>query len=55
MLRVRTDREVRQSRILFAGRDELYLVRVIVDLVADDEVIVTCYRTSRLAKYWSSR
>ena len=55
VLRSRANREVRQSRILFVGRDEPYLVRVIVDLVADDELIVTCYRTSRLAKYWSRR
>ena len=55
VLRGRANREVRQSRIVFGGRDEPYLVRVVVDLLADEELIVTCYRTSRLAKYWSHR
>ncbi len=55
VLRVRANREIPQSRIVFVGRDEPYLVRVVVDLLVDDELIVTCYRTSRLAKYWSPR
>jgi hypothetical protein len=55
VLWVSANREIRQSRIVFLGRDEPYLVRVVVDRLADDELIVTCYRTSRLAKYWSNR
>ena len=44
-------RKVYQSRVSF-GDEKMYLVRVIV---ADDNVppvVVTVYRTSRLAKYW---
>jgi hypothetical protein len=55
VLRVRAKREIRQSRLVLVGRSEPYLVRVVVDQVANEELIVTCYRTSRLAKYWSHR
>lgn len=43
---VRSGREVRQSRF---GTG---LVRVVVDRCPDDIVVVTVYRTTKLAKYW---
>jgi hypothetical protein len=43
---------VYQSRILFeTGR--LYLVRVVVAENQVPPVVVTAYRTSKIAKYWS--
>jgi hypothetical protein len=48
--RVRTGRDVLQSRIAFAGKT--YLVRVFVDIDRDPAEVVTVYRTSRIAKYW---
>lgn len=44
-------RRVYQSRIDF-GEGTIYLVRVIVEDQDDPIVVVTAYRTSRLAKYW---
>ena len=54
---LRPGREVRQSRVTMgpageAGRRE-YLVRVFVDIGALQETVVTAYRSSRIAKYWS--
>lgn len=49
---VRKGREVFQSRI---GSDELsktYLLRVFVDVDVEPPVVVTVYRTSKMAKYW---
>ena len=37
------------------GGEEPYLVRVVVDLFEDEELIVTAYRTSRIEKYWEHR
>ena len=45
-------RQVRQSRIAFPKREEPYLVRVVVDRLEGEELIVTAYRTSRIKKYW---
>lgn len=47
VVRLRAGREVRQS-IDQSG----VLVRVIVDVECDPVVIVTAYRTSKVAKYW---
>jgi hypothetical protein len=55
VLRVGEIREVRQSRIDFPAYGKLFLVRVFVDRLADEELVVTVYRTSRLARYWSAR
>jgi hypothetical protein len=43
---MRSGREVRQSRV---GAS---VVRVIVDRSPDDIVVVTVYRTTKVAKYW---
>jgi hypothetical protein len=40
-----------QSRIVVGGRR--YLLRILVDEAKTPPVIVTVYRTSRIAKYWS--
>ena len=54
-LRIRADREIRQSRIADPASGKLYLVRAIVDLQAESDTIVTVYRTSKIRKYWRDR
>jgi len=49
---VRAGREVRQSRVPFPPDGKVYLVRVFIDVGPSDEIIVTAYRTSKIAKYW---
>ena len=49
---VRPGREVRQSKIAFPPEDKIYVVRVFVDLGEEEDVVVTVYRTSKIAKYW---
>lgn len=49
---VRSDREIRQSRIIDAASGKLQLVRVVVDLCPGEDIVVTAYRTSKLRKYW---
>ncbi len=43
-------RRVLQSRV--ALEDKMYLVRVIVAAQDEGQLVVTVYRTSKLAKYW---
>ena len=49
---VRAGREVRQKRMLLPKGGELTLLRVVVDLDAETETIVTAYQTSKIMKYW---
>ncbi len=49
---VRSGRGVCQSRIRIDGR--LYLLRVFVDIDRAPLVVVTVYRSSKIAKYWST-
>ena len=49
---LRPGREVRQSLVGFPPDDKVYLVRVVVDLEPQLEVVVTVYRTSKIEKYW---
>lgn len=51
-IQVRSDREIRQSRIIDAASGKLQLVRVVVELGAGEDTVVTAYRTSKLRKYW---
>jgi hypothetical protein len=51
-LPVRVGRDVFQSRIPTA--DGVRLVRVFVDTDQTPPVVVTAYKTSRIAKYWRS-
>jgi len=44
-------KEIRQSRVA-AGDGTMYLLRAIVSLTQDPPVVVTAYRTSKIAKYW---
>jgi hypothetical protein len=48
---VRPGRDVLQSRIAFSGKS--YLLRVFVDIDRSPAEVVTVYRTSQIAKYWS--
>jgi hypothetical protein len=48
-------REVRQSRVEGSGEDSPYLIRVVVDVLHEETVIVTAYRTSKIGKYWRLR
>ena len=43
-------RKIYQSRVEL--NDKMYLVRVIIDPSEDPAVVVTAYRTSKVAKYW---
>ena len=43
-------RKVYQSRVNFGG--SVYLVRAIVDDRIEPAVVITVYRTSKIAKYW---
>ena len=43
-------RRVLQSRLTLEGKT--YLVRVIVAARDEGQLVVTVYRTSKLAKYW---
>lgn len=43
-------RRVLQSRVALEGK--MYLVRVIVAAQDEGQLVVTVYRTSKLAKYW---
>lgn len=49
---VRPGRVVYQSRVTSGEPLRVYLLRVIVDVDRQPAVVVTTYRTSRLAKYW---
>ena len=51
-LALRPGRQVLQSRLEIDAKR--YLVRVIVDVDREPAEIVTAYRTSKIAKYWSS-
>ena len=47
----RAGRRVYQSLVDFGG-GKILLVRAIVDLGPEPPVVVTVYRTARIAKYW---
>jgi hypothetical protein len=49
---VRQGRKAYQSRHVIDGKT--YLVRAIVDIETQPPVVVTVYRTSKIAKYWRS-
>lgn len=49
---VRRGRAVFQSRTQTPGSDKEYLLRVFIDLDRQPAVVVTVYRTSKIAKYW---
>lgn len=44
-------KQVYQSRLDFGGGD-VFLLRAIVNDAVDPAVVVTVYRTSKIAKYW---
>lgn len=50
---IRPGRVVFQSRHFLGLPPKQYLVRVVVDIDREPAVVVTAYRTSRIAKYWS--
>lgn len=43
---------IAQSRLPLGAPQQIYLVRVIVDVDRKPPVVVTVYRTSKIAKYW---
>ncbi len=45
-------KEILQSR-LESGDGRMYLVRAVVAIDKDPPLVVTVYRTSKIAKYWS--
>ncbi len=52
---VRQGRAVYQSRFQIGDPPKTYLVRVFVDVDSVPPVVVTVYRTSKVAKYWRTR
>ena len=53
MVRARPGRAVYQSRLEDRETGKLYLLRVFVDLDRRLPDVVSAYRTSKIAKYWS--
>ena len=51
---VRAGREVYQSRLQSGEVPKAYLLRVFVDIDRIPPEVVTVYRTSKVAKYWST-
>lgn len=49
----RHGRKAYQSQLDLGG-GRIFLLRAIVDDTVDPAVVVTVYRTSRIAKYWSN-
>ncbi|MBA2448529.1 MAG: DUF4258 domain-containing protein [Chloroflexi bacterium] len=47
----RSGRKAYQSQLRFDG-DRLFLVRAIVNDTVDPPMVVTVYRTSKIARYW---
>ncbi len=43
-------RTIRQSRVVINGKE--YLLRLVIERVKGDNVVVTAYRTSKIRKYW---
>ena len=53
-IRLSGSRHIRQSRIAME-QGKIYLLRVIVETGEGGQVVVTAYRTSKIAKYWSHK
>jgi hypothetical protein len=51
VMHVRPGREIRQSTVVDRATGKSYLVRVVVDVRSEADVIVTAYQTSRAARY----
>lgn len=49
----RKPKKAYQSQLDFGG-GRVFLLRVIVDDTTDPAVVVTAYRTKKIAKYWTS-
>jgi len=49
---VRQGQEVFQSRIEWGEPSRTYLLRVFADIDCEPPIVVTVYRTSKIAKYW---
>jgi hypothetical protein len=47
----RGEKKAYQSQLDFGG-GKTFLVRAIVDQAVDPPIVVTVYRTSKIAKYW---
>ncbi len=47
----RGDRTVYQSLVVWPG-GKMYVIRVVVDRSSDPPVVLTAYRSSKIAKYW---
>ena len=53
-IKVRTGRDVLQSRVTTGQGTKQHLVRVFVDVDRSPVEVVTVYKTSNLAKYWEA-
>jgi hypothetical protein len=52
VLPIRPGREVRQARVSLPPTGGVHLVRVVVDMGPQADMIVTVYRTSKIDTYW---
>jgi hypothetical protein len=53
-IELRAGRVVRQSKRVLAPGARVYLLRVVLDVDRSPAVVVTAYRTTKIAKYWRS-
>jgi hypothetical protein len=51
-IEIRPGRVVRQSMRVLGPHNRVYLVRVVLDIDRSPAVVVTAYRTTKIAKYW---
>ena len=49
---MREGRAVYQSRVGRSRKGRAYLVRVVLDVEQEPPLVMTAYRTSKVAKYW---
>lgn len=54
-LPARFRREVRQARFVDGVSGKLFLLRAVVEPGRDADLVVTVYRTSKIAKYWRAQ
>ncbi len=48
---IKTNRKIYQSRIDF-GLGKTYLIRIVTEMVSNQLIVVTVYKTSKIKKYW---
>lgn len=52
VLKIRPGRVLAQAIRRLGGQDQVYLLRVIIDIWPEGPEIVTAYKTSQIVRYW---